>query len=225
MSSHSTQHDDFLLELMGDSDDPRQALAKSAQGDCPACKASLEAYLATESQLAGAAEHLQDTVPDDTDADPELAAKYEKIIRQQVGAESSDLQRKHWAVLLTTAAAILLLVLFGRDWWNPGRSAEQLGPEDLRLLAPAAEASSWAAFTWQGELPPQGWYSVEVWQESDDGGREVLGGADHLQEPSWTPADSMMTEWPEAITWEVSVFNSSGELQFSSSQRSSLHQP
>jgi hypothetical protein len=118
-------------------------------------------------------------------------------------------RRSRWVGVGLAAAALLVAVLFVRELLPTDKNVPDglfVGTSSYNALAPVGEVDDFGTFRWDGALPPNGFYQVAVWGAADDVGTQPRTLSGELSEASWAPDPTVAEGWPDAIRWQVRVY-------------------
>lgn len=121
-----------------------------------------------------------------------------EIMRARSPAEPRATKRRGLAFALAAAAVLLALALALRFWPGKDSGPTPLGTEGVRIRAPVGAVSSFSPFSWEGDLPPGGFFEIVI---RDEAGNDI--GSWKVQEHAWSPPEG--THLPEGIRWQVRV--------------------
>lgn len=123
------------------------------------------------------------------------------------------------------AASLLIYLMLASDpaVYDPTRRTD-VGPQ-IEFRGPMGLTSDYGVFAWSGDLAPGGHYEVQVYAQSEDGFGAAIERSPSLQEPLWDPGPEVMASWPDAIRWEVLVYDGEGRLETSAAIEASRTPP
>jgi hypothetical protein len=110
-------------------------------------------------------------------------------------------------VLALAAAAVLALIALWRGLTRPPEPERLFVGESATCVAPAGEVDDFATFHWEAQLPPAGYYQIAVWAASDPPSAAPRIVSERLDQPSWTPDPEQASALPDAIRWQVRVYD------------------
>ena len=129
-------------------------------------------------------------------------------------------------VLAPLAAAALALLVFRGVLFGPGDApGPGDGPrvdepgiglplgESIRLIAPIGEVESYGTFRWEADLPPGGWYTLQIWAERRAPDKRALIEKTDLAESTWTPSAEELESLPGRIEVQVRVHEAGGTVE------------
>ena len=131
--------------------------------------------------------------------------------------------RRPLLVLAPLAAAALALLALRGVLFGPGDASGPSGGsridepgiglplgESIRLLEPIGEVEAYGTFRWEADLPPGGWYTLQIWAERRAPGKQPLIVEPDLTEPTWTPSAEQLESLPGRIEVQVRVHAAGG---------------
>ena len=223
--THDARHEERLLALLAEHDDPRAALAGSELADCEQCRGEVEQLLAASSLLDGAGAELNETLEA---ARSEVPGEHlvDQVLRPRLeGRDSVRPTRSWWPAAVAAAALVLVWVAIatrgggGDD--SGGGDTPYLGPNDGFTLTPAGPVDAWGTFTWDLPVPPRGTYELIVRDADGPATADALLEIDRLDEASWTPTPEQSRGW-RRIRWQVNTYDPTGNLEHSASREAWL---
>lgn len=116
-------------------------------------------------------------------------------------------RRRLGLALALAAAAVLALIVLWRGLARPPEPERLFVGESTTCVAPAGEVDDFATFRWDAELPPAGYYQVAVWAADDPPSAAPRIVSKRLDQPSWTPDPEEASALPDAIRWQVRVYD------------------
>jgi len=172
--------------------------------------------------------HLADDAPLDAPAFEAQTSEEDRRLVSECLAEAragarprsvSGPRRKPRALLLAVlaVAAALVLFLLTRDRHASEepvrRDGEMLGTSDGLECAPPSETAPGVltfAWTWKGELEPNGHFRLTVWALEADGARGRLHYEGDARRSPIKLRLEELPDWPERILWRIEVLESNG---------------
>ena len=222
MSDMSREHDELIAKLAA-AEDP-WAVLRGERIDDPALLAELEALVrlldaagAHEREEVEAACVESEQVPPDlvantlrslaAEARPD-AASGPREARPTGGDSGSAPRVLAWLAGLAAAAFVVWSVVGLRD---TGSGEVMLGSEALGLVRPVGEVERYAPFEWEGRLPTNGYFVVEL-LSSESSPIPPAHTSSQTELHTWTPSAAVLSELPDSIDWRVQVFDASGQV-------------
>lgn len=117
--------------------------------------------------------------------------------------------------VLAAAAVVVAFVALGRrlgpgDEGVPG--GLYVGSATCRALEPVGDVARYAPFRWEARVPAGGYAMVAVWAADDPAESTPRLVSGELNELAWSPAAEELAELPDAIRWQVRVYEWSRTL-------------
>ena len=213
MNGHASEgHEDQVLEVLANADDPREGFAASQFANCKACQQFVEEVLATEHKFEalGTTERKRFGEYADQTQDVEVGRAEEafaQMIRGETSTPSSGPARSAPWRALAAAAAILLVFALWQPWKQQAFDPT-LGGELTRPIGTLEAHAGYGPFEWKPVKPARGWFRIRVRYTADGESREVV--SPRIREQSWMPPAQMELQWPDKIEWSLEVFDGSG---------------
>lgn len=214
---HPDAHTDALEGILASSGDPLDAFVKSELAACQACRERLDEIMDTRNLMNAVGRQVRREVeselPDDEVVGDELV---ERVLGPRAAPDTPAGPRaiarplRFLAAGLAAAAVLVLGVYLANR--PPSTPAGILGTEGgIELGQPIGAVAAWDRFTWSGAVPANGWARIVVSGTAPDGTRRELARSSELESSSWSPRAGESDDWPERITWELRIYDASGE--------------
>lgn len=123
------------------------------------------------------------------------------------------------------AAALLIYLMVTSDptVYDPTRRTD-VGPQ-IEFRGPMGLMSDYGTFAWSCELSPGGHYEVQVYADAEGDFGPAIERSPPLDEPEWDPGPEVTATWPDAIRWEVLVYDGEGRVETSAAIEASRPPP
>ena len=163
----------------------------------------LDSLLRTRHQLGGAADLLKRDLAESA-GEPEPFSGADELIRSAVAGQLRSGHRRRVVIGIAIAAGILASL--STWWWWPedGVPRDQWLKGNIACDAPTGKVQAFGEFSWRFELPPDGYFVVEVFDQRDLA--TAVTRSTRLETPHWRPT----AEIPRAIRWRVTAFDEFG---------------
>ncbi len=227
MTPHDERHEMYLRDILVGDISEESVEARKTLGKCPDCRHRLAELRKVQTDLDRTARERDVMLRDarNRESAPGLD-RVETTLRQAAaGSRSSSSpsapNTRSWrwslpaAIAASLAIAFLLLGPFSGDD-KPTEPDTILGTRIVEVISPVGSYDAEPVFRWRGELPDEGWYEVKVYSVGAPPGATSMGESDQIDEPQWIPTATEVRDWPQAIEWEVRVYDAMGDTRGSS---------
>ena len=222
------EHERTLQSVLS-GDLPREAPEVAAHlAECEDCRDRLERLLAVRDRLDEfAREERSDlgAAPSPEEQFPKFEAALQEQRRRSApaGAPAGDggggASAPFRGRLLAAAASLLVAAALWGLWTQGGgavddRSQPGVNPdaflgegEGIVLIEPLVAP----ALSWSYELPPGGYFEIQIVDETDAGAGAVVVRRSRIEKNAWSPADSILpVELPARFRLTIDAFDGSG---------------
>jgi len=214
---HPEHHEDQLREIViagvkADSSEARVLLA-----GCRVCHERYHELLQLQEQLDSTAEMEKGILADarHLDSSPGDEIAEADRIRRVAEARANQAGRAWtWRLLRAAIAASLVIGIVyvaQRAGETTDHGPTTIGPANPAELAPVGETDDFRGpFVWDLMVGEGGYFTVDVYSNSESATHNPLTTSGRLRQASWTPSAEEVNGWPDSILWEVQAFDASG---------------
>ncbi len=189
------REDPAVVELCRESEEFRARLAEQSE-----LLAVLEAEGGEEREVLALAAEDDSAAPGED--------RIPTLVLESLVVEPGGRRRSVWVrTVLVAAAVVALLVL----QWSRGTDEggeTLLGPPGVELLEPVGEVERVAAFRWDYDLPPGGWFQLTL--RFDDG--TSFKTSSRIMRAEWKPEPDLGERLSAGFAWEVTGFGPTGSV-------------
>lgn len=219
---HTREHDQLLIEILGESPDPQAGLSRSRIAACAQCHELVEDVATLQELLDDAGRYERETIAEALRL-PTASARSNgssPATPAQRTPARGRARRPILRLVAALAAAVLLFLGLQRMLIDPrvrpGDPADdpvRLGAGSLQCDRPIGEVGEYSPFTWKAPLVPGGGFQILIYGNTPGSRRtseRALFESPRLETHEWKAPRDVEATWPDAIVWELRVFSPAG---------------
>jgi len=217
--SHPREHEELLERVACGALERSDSRVRAVALACAQCRGELDELFESLGAAEGAG-RLQRAVLEEARASRGAADAgwARRTLEQRGRLPASRARRAPWLALAGAAAALVALAFLWRSRHEP--DSVLLG-DGLELERPVGASDDLTVFSWRFELPPKGYFELQVWEHGPDGDEHLLFEQPHLETKTWrAPPESIGSV--RSIRWSVDAFDAAGELMDSAGELAEL---